>query len=78
MSKILYVSDDAHKKLKFLATKLSISMQNATEEAVLNWIHKKEAEEKQQELLISSIENKLSVEEKKVLEALLTRKNSSS
>lgn len=75
MSKILYVSDNTHKRLKFLATKLGTSMQDATEEAVLSWINRREEEEKQQELLISRIENKLSAEEKKVLEAILARKN---
>lgn len=74
MSKILYVSEEAHKKLKFLATKLGISMQDATEESVRNWISQKENEEHQQEVLLTRIENKLSEEEKKVLEAILARK----
>lgn len=74
MSKILYVSEGAHKKLKFLATKLGISMQEATEEAVNSWITHKENEERQQEVLLTRIENKLSDEEKKVLEAILARK----
>lgn len=74
MSKILYVSEEAHKKLKFLATKLGISMQDATEESVRNWISQKENEERQQEVLLTRIENKLSEEEKKVLEAILARK----
>jgi hypothetical protein len=74
MSKILYVSEEAHQKLKFLATKLGISMQDATEESVRNWISQKENEERQQEVLLTRIENKLSAEEKKVLEAILARK----
>lgn len=74
MSKILYVSEESHQKLKFLATKLGISMQDATEESVRNWIAQKENEERQQEVLLTRIENKLSEEEKKVLEAILARK----
>lgn len=74
MSKILYVSEEAHKRLKFLATKLGISMQDATEQAVNSWIVEKESEERQQEVLLTRIESKLSEEEKKVLEAILARK----
>ncbi len=74
MSKILYVSEEAHKRLKFLATKLGISMQEATESAVAEWIDTKEDEEKQQEILISRIESKLSVDEKRILEAMLARR----
>jgi seryl-tRNA(Sec) selenium transferase len=74
MSKILYVSEVLHRKLKFLATKLGFTMQEATEEAVENWINQKDTEERQQELLINRIEQKLSEEEKKILEAILAKK----
>lgn len=73
MSKILYVQEDLHQKLKFLATKIGLTMQEATDKAIAEWIEKKEAEEKQQEMLISRIEQKLSSEEKKLLEAILAR-----
>ncbi|MDR1998105.1 MAG: hypothetical protein LBQ83_07275 [Candidatus Margulisbacteria bacterium] len=75
MSKILYVSDELHQKLKFLATKLGITMQEATDEAIARWIRQRESEEKQKELLLNRIEQKLSSEEKRLLEALLSKRN---
>lgn len=74
MGKILYVSETLHQKLKFLATKLGITMQEATDGAIEHWIEQKESEERQQEILLSRIEKKLSEEEKKVLEAILERR----
>ncbi|GBR76825.1 hypothetical protein NO2_1315 [Candidatus Termititenax persephonae] len=71
MSKILYVPDDLHQGLKFLATKLGITMQAATEEAVREWVQNREKEAKQKELLLSRIEQKLSADEKRLLEAIL-------
>jgi hypothetical protein len=71
MSKILYVSDELHQSLKFLATKLGITMQNAADEAVQEWIRSREHEEKQKEILLGRIEQKLSVDERRLLEALL-------
>ena len=38
MSKILYVNDNLHQKLKFLATKLGMTMQEATDGAIEDWI----------------------------------------
>ena len=73
MGKILYVSEHLHQKLKFLATKVGITMQDATDEAISDWISRKELEERQKELLLSKIEQKLSADEKKLLEALLAR-----
>lgn len=73
MGKILYVSEHLHQKLKFLATKVGITMQEATEDAISDWVSRKELEERQKELLLSKIEQKLSAEEKKLLEALLAR-----
>ncbi len=73
MGKILYVSEHLHQKLKFLATKVGITMQVATDEAISDWISRKELEERQKELLLSKIEQKLSADEKKLLEALLAR-----
>ena len=75
MSKILYVSDGLHQKLKFLATKLGLTMQNATDEAIARWIQHREHEEAQKELLLNSIERKLSNEEKSLLEAILNKRN---
>jgi hypothetical protein len=74
MAKILYVSDELHQKLKFLATKVGMTMQEATDLAIGDWIGRKELEEKQQELLLNRIEQKLSSEERQLLEAMLTRK----
>ena len=73
MGKILYVSELLHQKLKFLATKIGTTMQHATDEAIGDWINRKELEERQKEILLSKIEQKLSVEERKLLEALLAR-----
>jgi hypothetical protein len=74
MAKILYVSDELHQKLKFLATKVGMTMQEATDLAIGDWIGRKELEEKQQELLLNRIEQKLSSEERQLLEAMLARK----
>ena len=75
MSKILYVPDELHRQLKFLATKLGITMQVATEAAVARWIEHSEREERQKELLLNRIEQKLSGEEKRLLEAILGKRN---
>lgn len=75
MSKILYVSDNLHQQLKFLATKLGITMQDATDAAIVRWIDQREQEEKQKELLLNRIEQKLSSEEKRLLEAILNKQN---
>ena len=75
MSKILYVPDELHQSLKFLATKLGITMQVATEEAVREWVQNREKEEKQKELLLTRIEQKLSADEKRLLEAILKNQN---
>ncbi|MDR1114385.1 MAG: hypothetical protein LBL50_04780 [Candidatus Margulisbacteria bacterium] len=75
MSKILYVGDELHQSLKFLATKLGITMQNAADEAVQEWIRSREREEKQKEILLGRIEQKLSVDERRLLEALLKNQN---
>ncbi|GBR72428.1 hypothetical protein HP1_111 [Candidatus Termititenax spirochaetophilus] len=75
MSKILYVSDELHQNLKFLATKLGITMQTATDEAVQNWVQSRENEEKQKEILLGRISQKLSVDEKRLLEAILKNQN---
>jgi len=76
MSKILYVSDSLHQQLKFLATKLGITMQDATDVAIARWIEQREQEEKQKELLLNRIEQKLSSEEKRLLEAILNKHSS--
>jgi len=73
MSKILYVSEDLHRKLKLLATKMEISMQQATELAVKQWLDKAEEEQRMQEKLLGRIENKLSQEEREVLAAILAK-----
>ena len=73
MSKILYVSDALHQQLKFLATRLGLTMQSATDEAIARWIKLREQEEKQKELLLNRIEQKLSSDEKRLLEALLRK-----
>ncbi|MDR2432006.1 MAG: hypothetical protein LBD99_07140 [Candidatus Margulisbacteria bacterium] len=75
MSKILYVSEALHQQLKFLATKLGITMQDATDEAVAHWIKRREGEEKQKELLLNRIEQKLSLDEKRLLEAILHKRS---
>jgi hypothetical protein len=75
MSKILYVTDALHQQLKFLATKLGITMQDATDEAIAHWIKRRESEEKQKELLLSRIEQKLSLDEKRLLEAILHKRS---
>ncbi|MDR1323682.1 MAG: hypothetical protein LBK68_04510 [Candidatus Margulisbacteria bacterium] len=75
MSKILYVGDELHQSLKFLATKLGITMQNAADEAVQEWIRSREREEKQKEILLGRIEQKLSADERRLLEALLKNQN---
>jgi len=74
MAKILYVSEDLHRKLKLLATKMEVSMQQATELAVQDWLRKAEEEQKMKETLINRIENKLSQEEREVLAAILAKK----
>jgi hypothetical protein len=75
MSKILYVSDELHQGLKFLATKLGVTMQTATDEAVQEWVSTREKEEKQKEVLLGRIEQKLSSDERRLLEALLKNQN---
>ena len=75
MSKILYVSDDLHQQLKFLATKLGLTMQNATDEAIARWVKQREQEEAQKEILLNRIEQKLSLDEKRLLEAILKNRN---
>ena len=75
MSKILYVSDELHQQLKFLATKLGLTMQNATDEAIARWIKQREQDEEQKELLLNRIEQKLSLDEKRLLEAILKNRN---
>ncbi|GBR77564.1 hypothetical protein RDn1_223 [Candidatus Termititenax dinenymphae] len=75
MSKILYVSDELHQSLKFLATKLGITMQDATEDAVRHWVRQMEQQEKQKEVLLNRIEQKLSTDEKRLLEAILKNRD---
>jgi hypothetical protein len=51
-----------------------MTMQEATDLAIASWIERKESEEKQQEILLNRIEQKLSNEERQLLEAILARK----
>jgi hypothetical protein len=74
MAKILYINDSLHKRLKLLAIKLGISMQDATEKAIGQWLDKAEEEEKMQQILLNRIESKLSQEERSVLAAILAKK----
>lgn len=74
MSKILYVSEELHHRLKVMSSQHNISMQKATEEAVGTWLAAKEQEQADQMQVYKKIEGKLDIEERKVLEALLAKK----
>ena len=74
MAKILYVKEELHKRLKIISSQLGMSLQEVTEESVTAWLEKKEAEQQEQIQVFKKIENKLSSEERKVLESLLAQK----
>ncbi len=76
MAKILYVKDDLHRRLKLLATKMGVSMQEATESAVDQWLERAEEDQRMQEVLMDRIEKKLSQEEREVLATVLAKKGS--
>ena len=76
MSKILYVKDDLHRRLKLLATKMGVSMQEATESAVAQWLDRAEEDQRMQEVLMDRIEKKLSQEEREVLATVLAKRGS--
>lgn len=75
MSKILYVQDDLHHRLKMMSTQLHMSMQEATEQAVAQWLTSKEVEQEKMLQAFNAIKEKLQPEEKKVIEAILEQKN---
>lgn len=76
MSKILYVKEELHHRLKVMSSQINVSMQQATEEAVGTWLDSKESEKNEQMQVFKKIEGKLDIEERKVLEALLAKKMS--
>ena len=75
MSKILYVRDELHRRLKLMSTNLNLSMQEATEDAVTKWLSGKEADQEKLLQAFNSIKEKLGPEERKIIETMLAQKN---
>ena len=75
MSKILYVKDDLHRRLKLMSTQLNKSMQEATEEAVSEWLAAKENEHKKLAEAFNAIKEKLGPEERSIIEAMIAQQN---
>ena len=75
MSKILYVNENLHHKLKVMSTHLHLSMQQAAEEAVTKWLADKETEQAKLAQAFNAIKGKLNSDEQKVIESLLISNN---
>jgi HD superfamily phosphohydrolase YqeK len=75
MAKILYVKDELHHQLKVMSTQLNKSMQEATEEAVAQWLTAKQAEQSKLLQAFNSIKEKLGPEDRKIMETILGQQN---